>query len=105
MKLRQNGTVSFSIRLGARGQRRRLYETTFNSMLFRLQLMVGGSGFCLHPAAFQAGQPRLNGQSRLNHRQAQMSQTAPTIQKQPIPNYKVSFSIRLTAFQAKAALI
>jgi len=23
--------------------------------------MVGGSGFCLHPAAFQAGQPRLNG--------------------------------------------
>jgi len=28
MKLRQNGTVSFSIRLAARGQRRRSYETT-----------------------------------------------------------------------------
>ena len=28
MKLRQNGTVSLSIRLAARGQRRRSYETT-----------------------------------------------------------------------------
>jgi hypothetical protein len=28
------------------------------------------------------------------------AKTAPTIQKQPIQNYKVSFSIRLNAFQA-----
>ena len=39
----------------------------------------------------------LSGQSRLNHRQAQMSQTAPTIQKQQIQNFKVSFPIRLDA--------
>ena len=32
MKLRQNGTVSFSIRLGARGQRRRSCETTFQKL-------------------------------------------------------------------------
>jgi hypothetical protein len=36
MKLPQNGTVSFSIRLEARGQRRRLYETTSKWHLFAL---------------------------------------------------------------------
>ena len=36
-------------------------ETSQNSVLFKCKLMVGGSGFCLHPAAFQAGQPRLPG--------------------------------------------
>ena len=32
MKLRQNGIVSFPIRLDARGQRRRLYETSFKKL-------------------------------------------------------------------------
>jgi len=51
-------------------------------------------------AAFSRDLP---GQSRLNHRQAQMRQTAPTIQKQQIQNYKVSFLIRLAVFQASGS--
>ena len=45
------------------------YDTSKNLMLFRLKLMVGGSGF--NSAELIAGQPRMNGESRLK--------TAPTI--------------------------
>ena len=47
--------------------------------------MVGGSGL----------RPRLPGKSRLK--------TAPTIQKQPIQNYRVSLSIWLAAFQVSGS--
>ena len=46
MKLGQNGIVSFSIRLDARGQRRRSYETTVS---FSIELVASAaSGWAEH---------------------------------------------------------